>query len=57
MCLISRDLNNVPQIFLEFERIFGTDFSSNLCVFELEELEQCSGDFSRILGGFLEEIS
>ena len=57
MCLNSRNLNNDPQVFHEFGGIYGKDLSSNVWVPELEGLEQCSADFSRILGGFLEWIS
>ena len=45
------------RFFRNIEAIFEGDLSSNVWVLELEGLEQCSGDFSRILGVFLEEIS
>ena len=53
-CLNSRDLNSVQEIFQGFEVIFGRDLSSNVCVFELEGLEQCSAGFSRIGEDFWE---
>ena len=55
VCLNSRHLNNVPQVFHGFGGIFGRDLSSNVYVSELEGLEQCSGDsgqFPVVFPGF-----